>query len=231
MDKFNLKKYLAEGKLLKEEMSLEIGDDHLKLSTDSGYYGGDINDDGTVDFSVVYYGEDDRDGMKFDRSNWKEMLGPDHAFVKISNQIPTEVESVDDYIMVKVDLEDLKGISDSAEGEPLNESSSEERWRELVKVERMIFDDESLMKKIKAGDYRFKADGPLFTRGASGMDRVDISKDGKNLFRISPPNAAKENWSLMLLDVWSGYMSYKRQKDTYEEKGIPEILRRLETLL
>ena len=63
---------LAEGKLLKEEMSLEIGDDHLKLSTDSGYYGGDINDDDTVDFSVVYYGEDDRDGMKFDRSNWRK---------------------------------------------------------------------------------------------------------------------------------------------------------------
>jgi len=119
MDKFDLKKYLTEGKLLKEEMSLEMGDDYVKLSTNSGFYGGDLNDDGTVDFSVVYYGEDNRNGRKFDKSNWKEMLGPDHAFVKISNQIPTEVEYWGkDHITVKVDLEDLKGISDSAEGSP-----------------------------------------------------------------------------------------------------------------
>jgi hypothetical protein len=64
MDNFDLRKYLAEGKLLKEKMSLEVDDDFIELSADSGEYDGDLNDDGTVDFSVVY-----DDGTEFDDSN------------------------------------------------------------------------------------------------------------------------------------------------------------------
>jgi len=103
-------KPIAENKLLKEEMSLEIDDDFIELTADSGTYDAYIEDDGTVDFSVTY--EDDRDGEEFDEDNWKDILGPNHAFVKISNQIPTKVEAVDDYVMITVDVEDLKGIAD-----------------------------------------------------------------------------------------------------------------------
>ena len=110
MDNFNLKKYLAEGKLLKENMSLEVDDDYIELSASSGEYNGDLNDDGKVSFSVVYDDEDDRDGMEFDEDNWKGILGSDHAFVQISNQIPTKVEAVADYVMITVDLEDLKNL-------------------------------------------------------------------------------------------------------------------------
>lgn len=126
MDNFNLRKYLAENKLIKEEMSLEIDDDFIELTADSGTYDAYIEDDGTVDFSVTYEDEDDRDGEEFDEDNWKDILGPNHAFVKISNQIPTKVEAVDDYVMITVDVEDLKGISDLAEGKLLKENIQDE---------------------------------------------------------------------------------------------------------
>ena len=102
---------LQENKLLKEEMSLEIDDDFIELTADSGTYDAYIEDDGKVDFSVTYEDEEDRDGMEFDEDNWKDILGPNHAFVKISNQIPTKVEAVDDYVMITVNVEDLKGIT------------------------------------------------------------------------------------------------------------------------
>jgi hypothetical protein len=126
MKDFDLRKYLAEGKLIKEEMSLEIDDDFIELTADSGTYDAYIEDDGTVDFSVTYEDEDDRDGEEFDEDNWKDILGPNHAFVKISNQIPTKVEAVDDYVMITVDVEDLKGISDLAEGKLLKENIQDE---------------------------------------------------------------------------------------------------------
>ena len=98
-----------EGKLLKENMSLEVDDDYIELSADSGDYTGDLNDDGTIDFSVVYdYFEEGFED--FDEYNWKDILGPKHAFVQISNQIPTKVEAVADYVMITVDLEELKNL-------------------------------------------------------------------------------------------------------------------------
>ena len=98
-------KSLAEGKLLKEKMSLEVDDDFIELSADSGEYDGDLNDDGTVDFSVVY-----DDGTEFDDSTWKSILGPKHAFVEIASKIPTKVEAAGDYVMITVDLKDLKKL-------------------------------------------------------------------------------------------------------------------------
>ena len=112
MEDFNLRKYLAENRLLKEEMSLEIDKDQITINDSSGEYFGFIEDNNTVDFSVVYDDEEDRNYMEFDEDNWKDILGPNHAFVKISNQIPTKVEAVDDYVMITVDVEDLKAISD-----------------------------------------------------------------------------------------------------------------------
>ena len=95
---------LAEG-VIKENMSLEVDDDYIEISADSGEYSGDLNDDGTVDFSVFY-----DDGTEFDDSTWKSILGPKHAFVKISKKIPTKVEAAGDYVMITVDLEDLKKL-------------------------------------------------------------------------------------------------------------------------
>jgi hypothetical protein len=110
MNNFDLKKYLAEGKLLKENLNLDIDDDYVELTANSGDYSAFV-EDGKVSFSVVYEDEDDRDGMEFDEDNWKDILGPNHAFVEIASKIPTEVEAIDDYVMITVDIEDLKGIS------------------------------------------------------------------------------------------------------------------------
>ena len=82
MNNFDLRKYLVEGKLLKENMNLTINDDY-----------------------------DDRDGMEFDEDNWKDILDSNHAFVEIASKIPTEVEALDDYVMITVNLEDLKTIT------------------------------------------------------------------------------------------------------------------------
>ena len=98
-------KDLAEGKLLKEGMSLEFYDGDVELNADSGDYIGEIEDDGTVSFSVVY-----DDETEFDDSTWKSILGKEHAFVQISEKIPTKVEAAGDYVMITVDLKDLKKL-------------------------------------------------------------------------------------------------------------------------
>ena len=99
---------LSEG-VIKENMSLEVDDDYIEISADSGEYSGDLNNDGTVDFSVVY--DEFEDGYEeFDDYNWKDVLGPQHAFVQISKKIPTKVEAIADYVMITVDLEDLKKL-------------------------------------------------------------------------------------------------------------------------
>ena len=138
MDNFNLKEYLAENKLLKEYLDLEIDEDQVTINAFSGEYSGFIEDDGTVDFSVTGYEEEREDGeIDFDEDNWKDILGPKHAFVKISNQIPTtKVEAAGDYVMITVDVEDLKGISDLAENkltevneDPNKKKYTEEEWK------------------------------------------------------------------------------------------------------
>ena len=125
MDNFDLKTYLAEGKLLREEMELEFfdNDEMVALIANSGEYEAEIKDNGTVDFSVTGYEEEREDGgIDFDRNNWKGILGSNHAFVEISNQIPTKVEALDDYVMITVDLEDLKGIASLTEGKLFEEA-------------------------------------------------------------------------------------------------------------
>ncbi len=106
MENFDLRKYLAENKLLKEEITLDFSDeDAVTLIDDSGEYFGFISEDGMVSFSLV----DDEE--EFEDYNWEDILGSDHAFVKISKQIPTKVEASGDYVMVTVNIDDLKGIS------------------------------------------------------------------------------------------------------------------------
>jgi hypothetical protein len=101
LENFDLKKYLAEGRLY-EAINLDIEDDIAYLSGDSGEYEGEI-EDGKVSFSVMY-----DDGTIFDEWNWKDILGRKHAFVQLSKKIPTKVEAAGDYVMITVDFDDLK---------------------------------------------------------------------------------------------------------------------------
>ena len=165
--------FLNENKILKEEMSLEIDDDFIELTADSGTYDAYIEDDGTVDFSVTYEDEEDRDYMEFDEDNWKDILGPNHAFVKISNQIPTKVEAVDDYVMVTVDVEDLKGIANLSENKLLKEFVG----KELEDRNEPLYDklvpgngdaetvEGEMLRAINRIVYRFYNDGDKYFEG------------------------------------------------------------------
>ena len=101
---FNLKKFIAEGKLLKEEFTVNSDGEQIEIVADSGDYSGFIEDDGTISFSVVYEEED------FTEDNWKDILGPNHAFVKIIDSIGGEVEALGDYVQITVDVNKLKDL-------------------------------------------------------------------------------------------------------------------------
>jgi hypothetical protein len=75
----------------------------VNMSSSSGDYDSFIEDDGTISFSVV----DDNMDEEFDDDNWKDILGNNHAFVKIANTIPTEVEALDDYVQITIKASDL----------------------------------------------------------------------------------------------------------------------------
>jgi len=73
MKDFDLRKYLAESKLLKEYLDLEIDEDEVIINSYSGEYSGFIEDDGTVDFSVNGYEEEREDG-EIDFTNKKRLV-------------------------------------------------------------------------------------------------------------------------------------------------------------
>jgi len=103
---FNLKQFLAEGKLLKEEFTVNSNEEQIEIIADSGDYSGFIEDDGTVSFSVVDEDEDE----DFTEDNWKGILGPNHAFVKIIDSIGGQVEALGDYVQITVDANKLKDL-------------------------------------------------------------------------------------------------------------------------
>jgi hypothetical protein len=77
----------------------------VNLSSNSGDYDGWIEDDGTVSLSVV---DDDMGYEEFTDDNWRDILGDNHAFVKIANAINTDVEAIDDYVQITFKVNDLK---------------------------------------------------------------------------------------------------------------------------
>jgi hypothetical protein len=87
-------------------INIKIEGDEIIMIDRRGEYSGFIEDNGTVSFSVVYDDMDD----EFDEFNWKDILGKNHAFVKIADTIPTEVEAMDDYVMITVKASDLTDI-------------------------------------------------------------------------------------------------------------------------
>jgi len=94
-------------------VDVEVDDDMITLSGDSGDYDGFIEDDGTVSFTVT------NDEEEFDENNWKSILGKKHAFVKIANAIDTKVEALGDYVMITVKADDLTSMNESKLNEDL----------------------------------------------------------------------------------------------------------------
>ena len=84
MGNFDLKKYLAKGRLY-EVINLDIEDDIAILSGDSGEYEGEI-EDGKVSFSTIYDDLDYRISDQYDESNIEDFLGKGHAFVELAKK-------------------------------------------------------------------------------------------------------------------------------------------------
>ena len=83
---------------LPKDIKVTKDEDEINIQADSGDYVGFI-EDGKVSFSITY---DDLD-EGFDEDNWRDILGDNHAFVKIIDSIGGDVEAIDDYVMITVD--------------------------------------------------------------------------------------------------------------------------------
>ena len=110
MENFNLKKYLTESKLLKEEIQVIVDDEDARLIGNSGEYDAWVEDDGTVSFSVIYEDEDDAIDQMYDETDIQDFLGQDHAFVELANKIPHRWDIESDIVGITVKVEDLKSI-------------------------------------------------------------------------------------------------------------------------
>ena len=178
-DNFDASKWLVENKITTQSrlnenkipgVNVEVDDDNVELSGDSGDYSGFIEDNGTVSFSVIYEDEDDRDGMEFDDENWKGILGDDHVFVKVANAIPTKVEAMGDYVMITVKADDLTSMNESR----LNENFEE--THEYLQISPENF---------QPGDYFLRT--PVYDNSGEFFDHkektkilsIDLPKDGR----------------------------------------------------
>ncbi len=140
-DNFNAKQWLVENKITFqsrlnenkiEGVNVEVDDNMVTLSGDSGDYDGFIEDDGTVSFSITY---DDMD-EEFNESNWKDILSDNHVFVKVANAIDNRVEALDDYVQITVKASDLTSINESRLNEdwlPYKDMSDEEYYESFKK--------------------------------------------------------------------------------------------------
>jgi hypothetical protein len=82
-------------------IEIEKDDDMIFITSDRGEYDGFIEENGTVSFSVIY------ENKSFNEDNWKDLLKPSHAFVKIIDEIGGDVEAIDDYVMITVEVDKL----------------------------------------------------------------------------------------------------------------------------
>jgi hypothetical protein len=125
----NSAKHIAQklGKI-NEGFEVKKYDDEIEISADSGDYSGFIEDDGTVSFSVI------RDDEDFNDNNWKDILGADHAFVKIIDSIGGKVEAIDDYVEITVDINKLLGSN-------LKEDLEETKTNKYITIEKDEYDE------------------------------------------------------------------------------------------
>jgi len=140
-DNFNAKQWLVENKITFqsrlnenkiEGVNVEVDDNMVTLSGDSGDYDGFIEDDGTVSFSITY---DDMD-EEFNESNWKDILSDNHVFVKVANAIDNRVEALDDYVQITVKASDLTSMNETRLNEdwlPHKDMSDEEYYESFKK--------------------------------------------------------------------------------------------------
>jgi hypothetical protein len=107
-------------KTIKEGLEVKQDDDQIEISADSGDYVGEI-ENGKVSFSVFYDNMEDIENEfgpeGITSENWKDILGSDHAFVKIIDTIGGDVEAIDDYVQITVDVDKLTSLKKDEDGD------------------------------------------------------------------------------------------------------------------
>lgn len=100
----------GSSKTIKEGFEIKQDQDEIEISDNSGDYVGDI-ENGKVSFSVFFHDveqlQDEFGPEGITKDNWKDVLGPNHAFVKIIDTIGGDVEAIDDYVQITVDVDKL----------------------------------------------------------------------------------------------------------------------------
>ena len=87
-------------------VKVNIEGNDITFSGRSGEYIGDIDNNGTISLEL-FYPEDGEEGEDFDQYNWKDILGPNHVFVRIANSIPTKVEALGDSLGISFKASDV----------------------------------------------------------------------------------------------------------------------------
>jgi len=160
-------------------------DDQIEISADSGDYSGFIEDDGTISFSVVFDDIEDIEnefGLEgITEENWKDVLGSDHAFVKIIDSIGGKVEALDDYVQITVDADKLLNSN-------IKEASEKSDWtvgEEIIGGKKHYFLYNQKTGKRK-GMYKSKEEAEQnINEGDTDYDRA---KDAKRLGKKGEKN-------------------------------------------
>jgi hypothetical protein len=121
MDNFDLRKYLAEGKLFEENDEPFKSKKYIKIDN-SEYY---VDENGNVKLSLNFPYKFNRSHIYntpreeyIDKNNWKEKVDPNFPIMKVINNVPTaryefiEYPSGDKELLVKTNIEDLKKYED-----------------------------------------------------------------------------------------------------------------------
>ena len=201
MDNFDLRKYLAEGRLFKENLNLDIEDDIAILSGDSGEYEGEI-EDGKVSFSVIYDDLDYRISDQYNENNIEDFLGKGHAFVELAKKYDHNWDIERDLVGITIELEDLKGIMNGNRG-----GSSQDRDSDSKAVEylRKIF-----QQYIEGGNTFKGAPGDIETVVWDGEEY-----DNDDQFRSTLQRLTNTSFSFTPI----GYPWYEYGEVTFKRKG------------
>ena len=87
-------------------VKVSVDDNDVTFSSKSGDYDAIIEDDGTIRLDA-FFPDMEEDEEEIDNDNWKNILGPNHMFVKIANKIPTKVDTEGDAVAITFKASDI----------------------------------------------------------------------------------------------------------------------------
>ena len=211
-DLYTSAKHIAQklGKI-NEGLKVTQDDDQIEISADSGDYSGFIEDDGTVSFSVI------RDGEDFNDDNWKDILGADHAFVKIIDSIGGKVEALDDYVQITVDTNKLLGSN-------LKEGLEETKTNKYITIEKDEYDEYPTLNSEACETYLKSVIDPSELKSVDTFmdDEEGWGNAAEYFFEGDTENPSEKDVEDYLEQEMSYYLT--SQPDEFPRKSVKEEL-------